>query len=74
MKSQIGKQNGRGLVEIFAETDLFQNVDNFWADFQNLVEGRHLSGVHMSLSLETACTILRDGRLVSTGHLSTGTN
>ena len=60
---------GRGLVEIFTDTDLFQNVDNFWAEFQNLVEGRSLAGVHMSMTLEAACEALRDGRLVNTGFL-----
>ncbi len=69
MRSQIGNPNGRGLIELFAESDLFQHVDNFWSDFQNLIEGRHLGGVHMSQSLEAACAALRDGRLVSTGHL-----
>ena len=69
MKSQVGKPGGRGLVEIFAETDLFQNVDNFWSDFQNLVEGRCLTGVHISATLEGACASLRDGSLVNTGYL-----
>ena len=69
MKTQVGRPEGRGLVEIFAETDLFQNVDNFWSEFQNLVEGRGLAGVLISTTLEGACASLRDRGLVNTGYL-----
>ena len=69
MKTILGTQNGRGLVELFAEYDLFQNVDNFWDEFKNLIEGRKLRGVHMSQSLEAACSALRDGTLVNAGYL-----
>ena len=69
MKYQVGRVEGRGLVEIFAETDLFHNVDNFWSEFQNLIEGRGLAGVLISATLEGACAALRDGNLVNTGYL-----
>lgn len=63
-------QTGTGVIDFFADEDIFANVDNFWSEFSNLIEGRGIPLVLMNTTLENACATLRENHpLVNVGQL-----
>ena len=44
-------------------------MDNFWAEFKNVIELRQFPGVYMSQTLEDACDVLRSDTRVNAGYL-----
>lgn len=63
-------QTGTGVIDFFADDDIFTNVDNFWSEFSKLIEGRSIPSVLMNTTLENACATLRANHpLVNVGQL-----
>ena len=69
IQQRIGSEEGKGILECFADSEFIQRVDIFWDDFEKYVDSSTLPNVVMKSTLEDACRRLRNGTLVSTGFM-----
>ena len=69
IQQRIGSEEGKGILECFADSEFIQRVDIFWDDFEKYVDSSSLPNVVMKSTLEDACRRLRNGTLVSTGFM-----
>ena len=68
-QQRIGHDEGKGVLECFADSEFIQRVDIFWDNFEKYVDSSSLPNVGMKSTLEDACRRLRNGTLVSTGFM-----
>ena len=68
-QQRIGHDEGKGVLECFADSEFIHRVDIFWDNFEKYVDSSSLPNVGMKSTLEDACRRLRNGTLVSTGFM-----
>ena len=68
-QQRVGHDEGKGVLECFADSEFIQRVDIFWDNFEKYVDSSSLPNVGMKSTLEDACRRLRNGTLVSTGFM-----